>query len=124
LVIQRERVKALNAKPVVTGAYVLYWIQASVRSEYNHAPEYAILEAYELRQPVVLYFGFTEEFPEANARHYHFLLEGLRDAQSALRQRGLKLAIRRERPTTGAIALARDASLVVVDRGYLPIQKE
>jgi deoxyribodipyrimidine photo-lyase len=124
LVIQRERVKALSAKPLARGAYVLCWMQASVRSEYNHALEYAIREANDLRQPLVVYFGLTEEFPEANARHYHFLLEGLRDAQSALRQRGVKLVIRRERPTTGAIALARDASLVVVDRGYLPMQKE
>ena len=58
--IQRERVKALNAKPVARGAYVLYWMQASVRSEYNHALEYAILEANELRQPVVVYFGLTD----------------------------------------------------------------
>ena len=122
--IQPERVKALNSRPVARGAYVLYWMQASVRSEYNHALEYAISEANELRQPVVVYFGLTDAFPEANARHYHFLLEGLRNAQSALRQRGVKLVIRRERPTTGAIALARDASLVVVDRGYLPMQKE
>ena len=79
--IQRERVKALNAKPVAGGAYVLYWMQASIRSEYNHALEYAIREASEPRQPVVVYFGLIEEFPEANARHYYFLLEGLRDAQ-------------------------------------------
>ena len=122
--IQRERVKALNAKPVAKGAYVLYWAQASVRSAYNHALEYAIREANDLHQPVVAYFGLTEEFPEANARHYHFLLEGLREARSALRQRGISLVVRKESPPLGVIEIARDASLVVVDRGYLPILKD
>lgn len=122
--IQRERVKGISAEPVARGAYVLYWMQASVRSEYNHALEYAIREANELRQPVVVYFGLTEAFPEANARHYYFLLEGLREVKSALGQRGINLVARKEPPPLGVIELARDASLVVVDRGYLPIQKE
>src|SRR4030065_501894 len=33
--IQRERIKALNTKGVKKGAYVLYWMQASQRAEYN-----------------------------------------------------------------------------------------
>ena len=33
--IQRERVKALNAEPGVRGAYVLYWMQASVGLEHR-----------------------------------------------------------------------------------------
>jgi deoxyribodipyrimidine photo-lyase len=94
-----------------------------VRSEYNHALEYAIREANQIHQPVVVYFGLADDFPEGNARHYHFLLEGLREAGSALRQRGLKLVILQGPPPLGARELARDASLVVADRGYLPIQK-
>jgi len=123
-VIQPTRVKALNSRPMARGAYVLCWMQASVRGEYNHALEYAIQEANDLRQPVVAYFGLTEDFPEANARHYHFLVEGLREARSALERRGITLVIRKELPPGGAMELARDASLVVVDRGYLPIQKD
>jgi deoxyribodipyrimidine photo-lyase len=123
-VIQPARVKALNSSSLVRGSYVLYWMQASVRSEYNHALEYAIREANDLRQPVVAYFGLTEDFPEGNARHYQFLLEGLREAGFALEQRGIKVVILKEPPPEGAIELAREASLVVVDRGYLPIQKK
>jgi deoxyribodipyrimidine photo-lyase len=33
--IQRERVKLLNKKEVKKGEYVLYWMQASQRVEYN-----------------------------------------------------------------------------------------
>jgi deoxyribodipyrimidine photo-lyase len=122
-VIQAERINALNDRPVVEGRYVLYWMQASVRTEYNHALEYAIREANELRQPVVVYFGLTEAFPEANARHYHFLLEGLIEVEAALRERGMKLVVRHEAPGEGVSGMAREASLVVVDRGYLPVQK-
>jgi deoxyribodipyrimidine photo-lyase len=122
-VIQQERVKPLSQEAGARGEYVLYWMQASVRAEYNHALEYAIREANDLGQPVVAYFGLTEEFPEANARHYHFLLEGLREVEAALRERGVKLVIRKEPPGAGVVDVAQQASLVVVDRGYLPIQR-
>jgi deoxyribodipyrimidine photo-lyase len=122
--IQHERVKPLNHEAATTGEYVLYWMQASVRTEYNHALEYAIHEANDLGQPVVVYFGLTDEFPEANARHYHFLLEGMREVEAALRERGMKLVTLKESPVEGVVRMAQRASLVVVDRGYLPIQKE
>ena len=121
--IQPRRIRALNDRPAVGGRYVLYWMQASVRTQYNHALEYAIREANDLRQPVVVYFGLTEEFPEANARHYHFLLEGLVEVEAALRERGMRLVVRHEAPGEGVARMAHEASLVVVDRGYLPVQK-
>jgi hypothetical protein len=37
--VQKERIKALNKKEMKKGAYVLYWMQGSQRSEYNHALE-------------------------------------------------------------------------------------
>ena len=43
--IQKERMKALNQKKVQKGKYVLYWMQASQRAQYNHALEFAILKA-------------------------------------------------------------------------------
>jgi deoxyribodipyrimidine photo-lyase len=50
--IQKERIKFLNQKGMNKGKYVLYWMQASQRTEYNHALEYGILKANELRQPM------------------------------------------------------------------------
>ena len=40
--IHDERIKNLNHKKINNGDYVLYWMQASQRSEYNHALEYSI----------------------------------------------------------------------------------
>jgi deoxyribodipyrimidine photo-lyase len=122
--IHEQRIRALNDAPVRAGRYVLYWMQASVRADWNHALEYAIREANRLRRPIVACFGLTADFPEANARHYTFLLEGLRDAGRMLARRGIPLVVRRGAPDAVAVELARSASLVVTDRGYLRIQRE
>jgi len=122
--IQKERIKILNKKEMGKGAYVLYWMQASQRVEYNHALEYAILRANELHQPVIVFFGITDHFPEANERHYTFMLEGLREVKQCLEKRGIQMVILHKSPELGGFQLAKKASLTVVDRGYLRIQKE
>jgi deoxyribodipyrimidine photo-lyase len=122
--IQKERIKALNKKEVKKGAYVLYWMQASQRTEYNHALEYAIMKANELRQPVIVFFGITNNFPEANERHYTFMLEGLREVRGSLEKRRIQMVILHQSPEMGAVQLAKKASLVIVDRGYLRIQRK
>ena len=122
--IEKERVKVLNEKRIKDGSYVLYWMQASSRSEYNHALEYAISKANELNKPLVTYFGITDRYPEASERHYYFMLEGLKEVQSSLEEKGVKMVVWRKLPEVGAVELSKDASLVVVDSGYLKIHKE
>ena len=61
--IPEPRVIPLNHKAVQTGEYVLYWVQASQRAECNHALEYAVREANERKEPLVVYFGLTDNFP-------------------------------------------------------------
>ncbi|MFB3884068.1 MAG: deoxyribodipyrimidine photo-lyase [Thermodesulfobacteriota bacterium] len=121
--IHKERVRLLNQKSLRRGAYILYWMQASQRVEYNHALEYAILKANELRQPLIVFFGITDRFPEANERHYTFMLEGLQEVKQSLEKRGIQMAVLHKPPELGAVQLAKRASLVVVDRGYLRIQR-
>ena len=121
--MQSERVKNLNHRRSSNGRYVVYWMQASQRAECNHALEYAIEQANDLGKPVVVYFGLTDRYPEANARHYRFMLEGLKETQQALRARGINFVLRRESPELGVIEIARQASSVVVDRGYLKVQR-
>ena len=79
--IQKERIKLLNQKGINKGEYVLYWMQASQRTEYNHSLEYGILKANELRQPILVFFGITDHFPEGNERHYYFMMEGLNETR-------------------------------------------
>jgi deoxyribodipyrimidine photo-lyase len=121
--IQKERIKVLNRKGVQKGKYILYWMQASQRTEYNHALEFAILKANELRQPVIVFFGITDQFPEANERHYTFMLEGLKEVKHSLENRGIQMVILHKFPEVGVLQLAKRASLAAVDRGYLKIQE-
>ena len=121
--IQKERIKALNKKELKKGAYVLYWMQASQRAEYNHALEYAISKGNELHQPVIVFFGITDHFPDANERHYTFMLEGLREVKQSLEKRGILMVILLKSPEMGTVQLAKNASFVIVDRGYLRIQR-
>jgi deoxyribodipyrimidine photo-lyase len=121
--IHKERIKSLNAKDSQRGDYVLYWMQASQRAGCNHALEYAVRQANELRQPLVVFFGLTDRFPEADERHYAFLLEGLAEVEQELKRKGVRLVVRAVSPEQGALEMSRRASLAVVDRGYLKIQK-
>ena len=122
--IPAPRIKNLNQKPSKDGDYVLYWMQASPRVHTNHALEYSIKRANRLKKPLLVFFGITNQFPEANNLHYTFLLQGLHDVKSSLVKRGIKMVIQIVFPSEGAIKLAENASMVVVDRGYLSIQRE
>ncbi len=122
--IQEERVQFLNDEEIAeSGAYVLYWMQHTQRARMNHALEFAIRRSNELRIPILAVFGITQRFPDANARSYAFMLEGLRETQETLGQRGIQLVIRLEPPVEAAVELARDAAMVVVDRGYLRLER-
>ncbi len=122
--IQPKRIKPLNDKDVREGEYVLYWMQSSARSEHNHALEYAVQKANELERRLLVAFGLTDDYPEANLRHYTFMLEGLKDAEKALEKRAIRMVVRRGSPDEVAVEAGKEASLVVTDRGYLRHQKE
>ncbi len=119
----RDRLIELNDAGERAGHYVLYWMQQSQREAFNPALETAIACANRLNLPVLVGFGLTDGYPEANARHYTFMLEGLREVRSALIKRGIAFSIQRGTPDDVAIELAKNAALVVCDRGYLRHQK-
>jgi deoxyribodipyrimidine photo-lyase len=117
------RLRALNARPVRDGDYVLYWMQQSQRAAFNPALEHAVAEANALGLPVVVGFGLTDSYPDANLRHFTFMLEGLAETRRALLRRRIGFVIRRGAPDDVALALAGRAALVVADRGYLRHQR-
>jgi deoxyribodipyrimidine photo-lyase len=49
-------------------------VQQSQRAECNYALEFAVREANEAGLPLVVGFGLTDGYPEANLRHH----EGIR----------------------------------------------
>jgi deoxyribodipyrimidine photo-lyase len=117
------RIKKLNCKPCADGEYVLYWMQQSQRVEENLALEHAIREANFLRLPLVVAFGLTADYPDANLRHYAFMLEGLREVRRQLARRRILFVMQHGEPPDVALRLGRKASVIVCDRGYLRHQK-
>lgn len=122
--MEPERITLLNDRPPDgAGRYVLYWMQAAQRAGCNHALEHAIVLADQRRLPVVVGFGLIDDYPEANLRHYRFMLEGLRETAAELGRRGIRFVLRHGQPTEVALALAHEAALIVCDRGYLRHQR-
>ena len=122
--VNPARIQVLNQKSFADGKFVLYWMQQSQRADENHALEYAIELANHLKQPLLAVFGLMADYPEANQRHYTFMLQGLRETQAALEKRGVKLVIRLGDPADVALKDGKKASVIVCDRGYLRHQKE
>ncbi|MDD9300973.1 MAG: deoxyribodipyrimidine photo-lyase [Desulfobacter sp.] len=121
--VQGPRIKQLNQAEVTEGEYVLYWMQQSQRAEDNHALEYAICEANAQEKMVVVVFGLTQHYPDANLRHYTFLLEGLKETKKTLAQRGIRLIFRIGHPVKQVLDIGQNASMIVCDRGYLKHQR-
>lgn len=93
-----ERIRYLNAGSATGREYVLYWMQASVRTEGNLALQYAIDSAVRLHLPLVAGFCIREDFPEGNLRSFTFLVEGLVNAREKLAALGIPLGIRKGNP--------------------------
>ena len=121
--IQDARVRQLNDRRPADGDYLLYWMQQSQRASFNPALEYAIAVANRENLPVLVAFGLMDDYPDANLRHYRFMLEGLREVAATLAERGIRFVVRRGAPNEVAVALGAEAALVVCDRGYLRHQK-
>ncbi len=123
--IHPARIHALNDKPVrETGGFVLYWMQQSQRAEWNHALEYAVERANEQGLPVAVVFGLMDDYPEANERHYAFMLQGLEAVFQTLEKRGIAAFAGRGHPADIALEAGRGAALIVCDMGYLRHQAE
>jgi len=117
--IQESRVLSLNDRDVQEGAYVLYWMQASQRTEYNHALEYAVRTADDLSLPLCVCFVWTPRYPEANLRHYTFMAEGFGETAAALGNRGIGWVLRCGDPAKEVQRLSQSAACVVTDRSYV-----
>ena len=121
--VAEERVRILNNATVRTGDYVLYWMQSSHRTEENPALRYAIERADQAHLPLIVYFGLFQSYPEASLRHFRFMLEGLAEVARSLESRGIRFVLRTESPDKGVCALAKNAAVVIADRGYLRQQQ-
>ena len=121
--IHPDRLRVLaDGAPRAEGP-VVYWMQQAQRAHANPALAHALAIAALLQRPVGVVVGLTPNYPEASARAYAFLLEGLRELRGALEARGIGFTVALGEPPEVALAAARQAAVLVVDRGYLRHQR-
>ncbi|WP_420392069.1 deoxyribodipyrimidine photo-lyase [Acuticoccus sp.] len=117
--LQRRTSLLNDGRPRNDGRYVLYWMEHAQRADDNPALERAVIWANSLKLPLLVLFVVDPAYPEGNARHFTFMLEGLQETLAALRTRGAHPSLRRGSPAEVAAQVGRDAAVVVTDRGYL-----
>lgn len=120
----KENIKVLREGKIKKNEYIIYWMQAAQRSENNPALNYAIEKANEIQVPLLVFFNLTDQFPDANYRHYNFMLEGLKEVKSNLYDKGIKFIIQKGNPINNLKKLSKNAVIIVTDRGYLKVERE
>ena len=118
--IEQQRITQLNDKEVACeNSYILYWMQGACRINYNHALLYAIEQAHYWKKPLVVYFGITDNYPQASRRHYYFMIQGLIEVYQALKKLNIKMVIAHSDVPLGAISAAKKAVTVITDFAYV-----
>lgn len=80
--------------PDPEGGAVVYWMQRAQRVHDNPALELAVAAGNLLNKPVVVLFVLMPAYPSANRRHFHFMLQGLRQLPAALAARRVGFVVR------------------------------
>ena len=122
--VHPARIHESNTQPVRQGRYVVYWMQQAQRVQHNDALEHAIYLANCHELPLLVVFVLMDDYPEANARHYHFMLQGLQAVREGLQERGIAFSLQRGRMPEALLPLLSDAALLVGDMGYLRHQRQ
>ncbi|RCS44704.1 deoxyribodipyrimidine photolyase [Bremerella cremea] len=114
------RIQEANQADVNTdGKYVLYWMIANRRTEWNFSLQRAAWWAEKLKRPLVIFEALRVGYPWASDRLHTFVLQGMRDNLSALQDAPVAYYPYVEPKKDAAKglleALAADACLVVTD---------
>ena len=118
--MENKRIVCLKSSPVRQKArYVMYWMQMFKRVENNHALNFAIAQANELKLPLLVYEGLKYYYPYACDRIHQFILENSIELKKGFQARGIRYLFHLERqskeryPTV--LHLAKAAAMLVTD---------
>ncbi|BAM02604.1 deoxyribodipyrimidine photo-lyase [Phycisphaera mikurensis] len=118
--IHADRIAALNdAEEKADGAYVLYVMEASMRSRMNHALELAAQHANRLGKRLLVLYPLVGDTFGAHRRQKHFMLQGVGPLRDKLTARRIRFAVVEGGMAETALRYAEDACRVVLDAGYL-----
>lgn len=123
--MNKLRSEILNDNNRITKrSYVLYHMQQSARINYNHALNEAIKYANKYELPLAVYFCLTDNFPEANLRHYTFMLEGLSEVVKELELLNISFILKIGDPVEEIKELLKNAQALFLDKGVLRFSRK
>jgi len=112
-----------DADPSGPGSYVLYWMHNALRAHENPALDVAICLARQNGLPLLVYHGLSEDYPYSSDRYHAFILQGHRDVQRELAQRGIDASFHLQRDGDRGPhlrTLTRKAAVLVTEE--MPVQ--
>ena len=81
-----NRITTLNdEQPNMDAPYVLYWMIAFKRVNYNFSLQRAIEWANKLSKPLLIFEPIAIDYPMASIRFHKFAIEGMRDIQKQIK---------------------------------------
>ncbi len=105
------------------GEFVLYWMHNALRAHENPALDVAICLARQNGLPLLVYHGLSEDYPYASDRYHAFILQGHRDVQRELAERGIVAYFHLQQPGDRGPhlrTLTRQAAVLVTEE--MPVQ--
>ena len=108
----------VSGLPNPGGEYVLYWTHHALRTDENPALGVAMHLADQLKLPLVVYQGLSEQYRFASDRHHTFILEAARDLEAKYAALGITYALHVDRlgaRTPRLARLAKSSALLVTD---------
>ncbi len=119
-----SRIVFQDKYPPGQGKYLLYWMQQAQRVAYNPALDYAVSRSEFLALPLVVVFVLSPHVPDANRRHYSFMLKGLLETAAELHKLGIAMFMAYGDPVEIIGKIAMEAVEVIADHGYLHFQRK
>ncbi|MEO8499178.1 MAG: deoxyribodipyrimidine photolyase, partial [Planctomycetota bacterium] len=78
--VPQLRIRLVNAlEPAAGGEYVLYWMTAARRGEWNFGLQRAVELARETKKPLVVFEALRCGYQWASDRLHHFVIQGMAD---------------------------------------------
>ncbi|MFW5735946.1 MAG: deoxyribodipyrimidine photo-lyase [Halanaerobium sp.] len=104
--------------------FVAYWMQSSQRLEYNQALGYAVERANQLNQPLLIFFLLDSNYPEAEYRHFKFMLQGIKEVKNKLKAAEMNFYVVDYKKFEVLERITKGASLVISEKVYLKHLRE
>jgi deoxyribodipyrimidine photo-lyase len=121
--MNERRIKTLQKGSLNGKSHVIYYMQQAQRVMFNHALFRAIEVANKGHLNLKVIFVLTA-YPEANFRHYTFMLEGLKEVSESLKSHNIAFEVIMGDPVEVISGACQTAQALIMDKGYLNVPRQ